>query len=266
MTENVVPFRALRKVREPTPFKMAKHGKVAEVFIYDSIGAGFFEDGITAKTFSADLKRLEPFDTLNIFINSPGGSVFEGIAIHNIIARQKARKVVRVDGLAASIASVIAMAGDEIEIAANGLFMIHNPWTIAMGDSNDMRKTADTLDTIRGTILNTYVDRAGADDPAEFSAMMDAETWLNAEEAAELGLADTVVESVDLAAMAGFDFSEFKNTPRDLQPDAESASTDETTDDGELESAFVPVPHPALAKVNARVAKLHVGEGQPSDE
>lgn len=256
----VVPFRALRAARDPQPFKMAKNGKAAEVYIYDTIGAGFFEDGVTAKRFADDLKKMEPFDTLTIYINSPGGSVFEGVAIGNIIARQKAKKIVHIDGLAASIASVIAMAGDEIRIASNGMMMIHDPWTVALGSATELRKTADTLDKIRDTILGSYVDRSGADRD-KLSDMMAAETWLTAEEAVELGLADSVVEAADVAAFANFDLSLFKNAPKTI-----TKSLADDYADAMMAGATAPrqtsarTPHPAVIRANARVAKLRASQ------
>lgn len=233
----IVPFRALQARREPPPIKMAKKGSVGEVYIYDQIGAGWFEDGVTAKQFAKDLKALGDLETLNIYINSPGGSVFEGVAIHNVIARQQARKVVYVDALAASIASVIAMAGDEINIAENGMMMIHNPWSIALGDANEMRKTADVLDKIGETIQATYVSRTTTEADA-IAEMMDAETWMTAPEAIEMGFADTMTETIDVAALAKFDLSVFQHVPETLQPEASPKE-----------------PHPAVREVNTRIAE-----------
>lgn len=257
-TSNVLPFRALRAVRkDPPPIKMAKTGAAAEIYIYDTIGAGWFEDGVTAKQFAKDLDAMKPFDTLTVYINSPGGSVFEGVAIYNIIARQQAVKVVKIDGLAGSIASVIAMAGDRVEIAANGILMIHNPWSIVVGDATEMRKAAETLDTIRETILGTYAARAAENDGAsaeELGAMMDAESWLKADQALEAGLADVVIDAVDIAAMAKFDLSVFDHPPETLAAAAKTAAA-ETETDIEI-PAEAGRPHPAVVKANARVAAM----------
>lgn len=235
----VIPFRALTTKREPTPIKMAKKGSEGEIYVYDIIGAGFFEDGVTAKQFAKDLKALGEIETLNIFINSPGGSVFEGTAIHNIIARQKARKIVQIDGLAASIASVIAMAGDEIRIAENGMMMIHDPWALAIGTADEMRKTAESLDKIGDSIRATYVSRTGGKED-EIAEMMAAETWMTAPEAIENGFADSMVEAADMAAMTKFDLSVFNRVPDELKTESTSPSK----------------PHPAVAEVNARLAKM----------
>jgi ATP-dependent Clp protease protease subunit len=240
----VIPFRALRQVREPAPIRMAKKGSTGEIYVYDVIGAGFFEDGVTAKQFAKDLKALGDVETLNIYINSPGGSVFEGTAIHNIIARQKARKIVQIDGLAASIASVIAMAGDEIRIAENGMMMIHNPWALAIGDAAEMRKMADALDKIAEAIRASYLSQTGMDEE-KIIALMDAETWMSAADAVEMGFADSIIEAADIAAMAKFDLSIFHNAPESLKDESQTSTTK---------------PHPAVAKVNARLAEMRAKE------
>lgn len=191
----------------------AKGDKQAEILLYDEIGNGFF-GGVGAKEFVKDLTALGALSEINLRINSPGGSVFEGMAIYNALVRNKAKVNVHVDGLAASIASVIAMAGDEINIAENALMMIHNPWTLAMGDSDELRKNAELLDKLRDSMLALYVKRTTSDEKA-ISDMLNAETWLNAEEAKETGFADNITETLEMAAK--FDLSRFKNTPATLQ-------------------------------------------------
>jgi ATP-dependent Clp endopeptidase proteolytic subunit ClpP len=192
---------------------LAKEKRTASVFIYDVIGDPW--DGTTAKKFQRDLAALGELDRIDIFINSPGGSVFDGITIHNVLARNRARKVVVVDGLAASIASFVAMAGDEIRMAENAMMMIHDPWAIAIGGPADMRKMADTLDEIRDSMLATYARRTGMDADA-VAALMRDETWMGAAEAVEMGFADEAVEPVDAAALARFDLSAFTNVPECL--------------------------------------------------
>ena len=129
---------------------------------------------------------------ITVRINSPGGDVFDGFAIYNLLAQHPAKINVKVDGWAASAASVIAMAGDTIEMAANALMMIHNPWTMAIGDSVSMRKSADLLDQIKGSILTTYQAKTSMDE-ADIAALMDAETWFDAKGAVEAGLATAIV-------------------------------------------------------------------------
>ncbi len=192
------------------PFRMAAKDGVGEIFIYDEIGGGLFSDGVTAKGFADDLKALGKVRTLNIFINSPGGAVFEGVAIFNQLQRHSARKNVFIDGIAASVASVIAMAGDEINIAANGFVMIHEAFAIVIGNAADLRKRADQLEKVTDSILSTYAARTGTPENV-IADMMAAETWMNAEEAVKLGFADKITEEVAIAAH--FDLSQFQNVP-----------------------------------------------------
>jgi ATP-dependent protease ClpP protease subunit len=151
------------------------------------------------KTFLDDASGKD----LNIYINSGGGSVFAGMAIYNMIKRHNGKKTVRVDGVAASIASVIALAGDEIVIPSNAYFMIHKPWTVAMGDSNAMRKMADTLDVIEQGIMNVYRDNLNDGVPLKIvQKMVDAETWLTGDEASQY-FRVTVSPAIEAVAYAG---------------------------------------------------------------
>lgn len=190
-------------------------GKRGEIYIYESIGEGWF-GGITAKAFADTMKELGKVDALDIYINSPGGNVFDGIAIYNQIKRFDGEKIVCIDGIAASIASVIAMAGDEIRIADNGMMMIHDPWGLAIGTADEMRKTADSLDKVAGTILDTYVARTKGNRD-EIADWMNVETWMNAAEAVERGFADTKTEEKKLEASAFPLLAKFKNTPETLK-------------------------------------------------
>ena len=194
-------------------YRMRSAGKSGEVLLYDEIGDGLF-GGIGAKQFAEDLNSLGRIDSLNVRINSPGGDVFQGLAIYNTLQRHPARVVVDVDGMALSIASIIAMAGDEIRIAKNAMMMIHEPYGGIYGTAEDMRKQADLMDQVRGNLVDTYVDRT-QQSKGKVSDMMAAETWMTAADAVELGFADQVTE--DLAIAAHVDPSRFKNVPRALR-------------------------------------------------
>ena len=194
-------------------FAKAK-GKRGEIYVYESIGEGWF-GGITAKSFSDTMKELGKVDALDIYINSPGGSVFDGIAIYNQIKRFSGEKIIHIDGIAASIASVIAMAGDEIRIADNGMVMIHQPWGISMGTSDEMRKYADSLDKVHDTILDTYVAKTGGD-RKKIDEWMTDETWMNADEAIERGFATSKTDSKNVKASFPM-LDKFKNTPQPLK-------------------------------------------------
>jgi ATP-dependent Clp protease protease subunit len=171
----------------------------AEIYLYGIIGADWFGDGVTAKTFADDLKELGNVKTIDLRINSEGGSVFDGKAMYSLLVEHKAKIITHIDGLAASAASFIAMAGDEIEIAEGGFVMIHNAWMFAMGDARELRRTADLLDTVNGTILDVYVARTKGD-KKEIAKMMDDETWMTAAEAVKNGFADKMVENLKVAA------------------------------------------------------------------
>jgi ATP-dependent Clp endopeptidase proteolytic subunit ClpP len=166
----------------------------AEVSIYDEIGFG----GVTAKSFLAELKKLSG-QRVHLRINSVGGSVVEGAAIYNALRRHKGGLVVHIDALAASMASVIAMAGDETLIADNALVMIHNPWGMTMGDADELRKEADILDKLKNTLVNAYVRKTGME-AEQIAQMMDDETWLDATEAVAFGFADAIEDGIEAAA------------------------------------------------------------------
>ena len=191
----------------------ASGNKTAEILIYGDIGADWFGEGITAKSFAEDLKAIGKMDTLKIRINSAGGDVFDALAIFNTLRRNSARKEVSVDGMALSAASIIAMAGDLISIAENAMLMIHDPWAVTMGTAEDMRKQADLLDQVKENLVTTYENRTGRK-AEDVRKMMSAETWMRAKDAVEQGFADEI--TADLAVAARFDPRRFKNIPTEI--------------------------------------------------
>ena len=182
----------------------------ADVYIFNEIGTY----GITAQDFISDIKDLK--DTpINLHVNSIGGDVFDGMAIYNVIKRREARTTVYIEGIAASIATIIALGADEVVMAENSLFMIHNAWGGAMGEAKDMRKTADTLEKISSELTDIYMKKTGLSYEA-LAEMMDEETWLNAQEAYDYGFIDTISDSIKVAAK--YDVSKFKNiTQEEIQ-------------------------------------------------
>ena len=160
------------------------------------------ESDTSAEHFRDELARFPNVEQINIFINSYGGSVFEGTAIYSQLKRHSAHKTVYVDGFACSIASVIAMAGDEIVMPRNTMMMIHNMWMVAMGSAAELRKAADDLDVINAAGRQAYLQKAGDKlSEEELTRLMDAETWLTAEQCIALGLADRYAdEDADLSA------------------------------------------------------------------
>ncbi|MEZ2773467.1 head maturation protease, ClpP-related [Acinetobacter pseudolwoffii] len=162
--------------------------------IYDPIGYDYWDDsGVTAKRISAALRSLDGADVV-VNINSPGGDVFEGLAIYNLLREYKGHVTVRILGVAASAASFIAMAADEIQIARAGFFMIHNAWTGLWGNRNDLRETADFLEQIDDTIADIYHVKSGLS-MDELKADMDKERWINGRDAIDSGFADAFLPS-----------------------------------------------------------------------
>lgn len=166
----------------------------AEIFVYDEIG-GY---GIQATNFIQDLENLGEVEQIDLRISSPGGSIIEGNVIYNAIKRHPANVTVYIDGMAASMASVIAMAGDEIIMADNALLMIHNPWTVSIGDSEQLRKDAELMDKMKSAIINAYGRSNYSEE--ELEELMNSETWFTANEAIEAGLVDGTTEGIKAAA------------------------------------------------------------------
>jgi len=189
------PRRLAEVWQAAKPAKPIKAAAANELLIYDSIGEDFWTGGGITHQNVVDFIAALPADTAEIVvrINSPGGDVFEGVGIYNALVNSGKRIVVKIDSLAASIASIIAMAGDEISIAGNGQMMIHRAWTFAYGNAEDFLKEAATLESIDGSIIDTYAARTGqtADD---LKPMLSAETWLDAKTALEKGFVDKVDE------------------------------------------------------------------------
>lgn len=184
--------------------KQAADAGVLELYIYGDITDKEFDwddwrwipSDNRAQHFREELARYPDVSEIRIFINSYGGSVFEGTAIYNQLKRHSARKVVYVDGFACSIASVIAMAGDEIVMPRNTLMMIHNMLLSTYGNAAELRKAADDLDIINAAGRQAYLQKAGDKlSEEQLVEMMDAETWLTAEQCVELGLADRLAET-----------------------------------------------------------------------
>ncbi len=228
--------------------------------IYDEIGGW----GITAKQFARDLKDLGKITQLNARIHSPGGDVFEGMAIYNILKNYPAHKVAHIDGLAASMASVIAMAFDEVVMPENAMMMVHKPWGGTMGDADDMRKYADLLDKVEGNLVGAYRDKTGMTDE-QLHALLAEETWLTGREAVEKGFADTLTEPLAMAAsLQSNRMKDYANMPKALQtllaPQANSANPQNAPTPAPVnQPAPSPAPsaQPTQAQINAAAAELN---------
>lgn len=179
-------FKANNVAGQRTPIVAKEDGEEHTIFMYDVIDADW---GISALEVAKAFASVSPKATLNIRLNSPGGDVFEARAIATAIKAHEGKVIAHIDGLAASAATTIAAAADEVVIATGSFYMIHNSWTLAMGDKNDLTQTAALLDKVDGAINADYVKRTGME-PGEITAMMDAETWMTAEEAVTMKFAD----------------------------------------------------------------------------
>lgn len=180
-----------------------------EIDIFDEIGIW----GVSTKDFAVALKAVATDREITVRINSPGGSVFDGLAIYNLLAERRDKVTCKIIGLAASMASVIALAGKKTTAAENATIMIHNPAGLAVGESDDMREMADILDKLQGTLANAYVAKTGKSE-ADVKAAMDATTWFTAQEAKDWGLVDEIIGAVKIAA--SFDLTRFGDLPQKI--------------------------------------------------
>ena len=222
--------------RQPSGPVIRAQAAEPEILLYDEIGYW----GITAEDFRRELEGLSAA-TIHLRVNSPGGSVFDGMAIYNALREHPARVVTHVDGLAASMASIVALAGDEVRIAESAFLMVHEPWTITIGNADQLRKDAALLDKIGGTAAGIYAAKSGAS-LDDVHAWMADETWFTGQEAADAGLADVVEntsgEEEDSAAQVAalFDLSIFAHTPDALVARGSGTRREPTT--RELERAL----------------------------
>jgi ATP-dependent Clp protease protease subunit len=198
---------------------IAKSSSEIEILLYEMIGQDFWTgEGTTAKQFAEDLRAAGPLKKIHLRVNSPGGSVFDGLAIYNTLLSHGAKVTAQVDGLAASIASVIVMAASEISMGENSMLMVHNPSTLVEGDSNAMLKMADTLSKVKTSMITGY-RRHSSLSVEKIGALMDAETWMTASEAVNnYGFAEEVIDPSqdddDLAAAVRTPiFAKFRRVP-----------------------------------------------------
>lgn len=206
-----------------------------EIDIYGLIDSATIEGmTISPQTVREQLKAMGDVDEVVVNINSNGGDVFSGVTIYNMLRRFDAHITVNVDGLAASIASVIAMAGDTINMPGNAMLMVHNAWTIGEGDARSFKKQAEDLELINSVVFNSYIDKNPDIDHALLQDYMDEETWLTAKEAKKLGLIDNITENSRVAAattstILGGD--KFMSRYRNEEPQQSKESSEITVED-----------------------------------
>lgn len=194
----------------------------ADIFIYGEITKYAWEEygEVSSITFKEELDELGSVEQINLYINSPGGSVFEAMAIIAMLQRHPADIISHIDGLAASCASVLPMISKQIIMPANSLMMIHHAWTFAMGNASELRKAADDIERISQSMCQYYLDRTGDKlSKEQLNEMLKEDTWLTAQQCLEYGLCDVVTESNQAAA---YSFDEewaerYNNVPKQLQ-------------------------------------------------
>ena len=187
----------------------------AEILIYDQIGRDFWSgEGVVAKEFAQELAKIPAARKITVGINSPGGSVHEGLAIYNLLSARRNQVTCRIDGLAASIASIIALAGSKLVMPASALLMIHDPSGMCMGTADEMREMATALEKHKEALVNVYEEKTKKP-RAEIEQAMKDETWFTAADAKAFGLVDDV--TAEVAASNTFDLSQFRRVPASLK-------------------------------------------------
>lgn len=173
---------------------------MADIYVYGDIGESFWGDetSVSASDFARALRDADG-DDVTIHVNSVGGNVFDANTMSELVRSYKGRTTASIEGIAASAASFFALTADSVVMNPSALLMIHNPYTSCYGNADEMRKTADMLDKVRSTITGQYVRKTGMDE-SEVERMMDAETWLDATEALDLGFVDSISDSAPIAA------------------------------------------------------------------
>ena len=201
-----------------------------DIDVYGGIGDEFDEGGVTAVSFVRALRDADGED-VTIHINSSGGSVFDANTMAEALRGYKGHTTASIEGFAASAASYFALTADDVVINPSALMMIHNPWDLAVGDADDMRKKADMLDKARSTISAQYARKTGRT-VDEIEELMDAETWFTAKEAVEFGLVDRMSDSEPIAACVRCeDMKRFRNAPEGLLASDEKANNPSDEED-----------------------------------
>lgn len=255
-------------------FEMKSAGKSAEINIYGPIGKYWADDdAMGASEFSKALAALGDVSDITLRINSPGGDVYDGIAIHNLVKGHPARVTARIDGLAASAASYVAMAADEIVMPSNAFMLIHEPSGVAIGTSDTMMAVASDLKRMTGIFAATYAKRSGMSQK-DIRALMKEDRLLTADEAKEKGMVDTLDEPVKMAASYSLDqlptgVRNVLMTQMEIDIDEETAVTeinDPLDDNKNTPAENTVAPAPAVDVAPANVVNLDTVRGLAFDE
>lgn len=237
--------------------------EAAEISIFDEIG-GF---GVSVSDFKAQFDAVKGAKAIKLYINSPGGSVTEGMAIYNILAAVRDKLDVEVIGLAASMASIVALAGKSLTMDEGTYLMIHNPWTITWGDADQLRKDADVLEKMQGEIVSIYAAHSNKS-ADEVQTMMDEETWLTAQEALDAGFASEIKQSLKAAALYDVSRIGFKHAPRALSAPRADFRAAQTVRDFESflrDAGATRAEAAALASGGWKTLQRDAGDAGPSE-
>lgn len=252
------------------PIKVQASGQQkAAITIYGVLGSGFFEEGTTADQVRRDLQAMGDISDIDVFVNSPGGNVWEGLAIGNILAAHPAQVHAHVEGLAASAASIVTSACDLVTMGKGSMIMIHSPWALMAGNAEELRKHADLLDQIESGMLDIYEARTGKP-RAELTELLKAETWFTAAEAVEAGLADDVLESKPRAQVAAASWAPvmacFKNTPEGFSPPQAPAASPQSAPAGAvIKEPVMPTQAPASVQTTDITAAVNAERQRVAD-
>jgi ATP-dependent Clp protease protease subunit len=226
------------------------------IYLYDVIVASDADaqwfGGVSAESFVKALAGLS--GEVALHINSPGGDVFAGVAMAQAIRAYPGKVTAHIDGLAASAASAVAVAADEAIMAPGSMLMIHNAWTIALGNRHDFLDTAALLEKIDGDLAQAYAKRSGGD-VADYAAMMDKETWLTADETVELGLANAIAPEKTIENLAKFDLSAFEAAPA-IQNDTVTVTVTVEVEDSDDAAEQAAAAHVVANEIEHRVRQL----------
>jgi ATP-dependent Clp protease, protease subunit len=263
--------------------KKSSDKSAGDVYIYGGISSSKFfdDDTVTANSFKQELDKLGDIKNLNVYINSPGGNAYTSQAIHSMLARHPAKKTVFVDGLAASGASIIAMAGDKVVMPKNSMMMIHNASTAVEGNAKDLRKRLQVLEKLNETVKQAYLSKVGDKiSETELTEMLDAETWMTADDALAKGFADEIIGERKITASAtAEDFAEYHNTPDNIEDfivkvgDYKDLNIEQLGKGGKVEikinDELFEVDEPVTTYVDeltATIAKLEEDKGQMAEQ
>jgi ATP-dependent Clp protease protease subunit len=239
-------------------YDIAKDSEETQITIYDEIGGM----GVSISDFSVEFNDIKDSSNIRLLLNSPGGDVIDGTAIYNVLSTVKDKLTVEVIGLAGSIASIIALAGHETIMDEGSYYMIHNPSMISLGNANDLRKDADLLDKVKNQIISIYQTKTKLD-INKLSEMMNAETWMTADEALQYGFIDSInkAKCITNSAFDAFDLSAYKKAPKSLK---NKKLENENMTIRDLEKTLRDV---GLSNNEAKkIASLYFDEPKPRDE